>query len=60
MGQRLTIQTGGEQWTSYTVRSGDSLGRISKRFGVSIGDLMAWNKLGSTVIHPGQALRVRR
>jgi membrane-bound lytic murein transglycosylase D len=43
----------------YTVRSGDSLWSISRRFGVSEKQLRVWNRLGwSNVIQPGQRLVV--
>ena len=44
---------------SYKVRSGDSLWKIAKRFGVSEKELMAWNQLGSkSILRPGQTLVV--
>lgn len=43
----------------YTVRNGDSLWSISRRFGVSQKQLRVWNRLGwSNVIRPGQRLVV--
>ncbi|PLY03847.1 MAG: lytic transglycosylase [Desulfuromonas sp.] len=43
----------------YTVRSGDSLWSISRKFGVSEHQLRVWNRLGwSNVIRPGQRLVV--
>jgi len=43
----------------YTVRSGDNLTEIAKRFGVDLSDLVAMNDLRSrNQIHPGQKLRV--
>lgn len=47
-------------WTTYKVRSGDSLGAIATRNGCSVKDLMAWNSLKSTTIHPGQTLKIKR
>ncbi|MDK6372177.1 LysM peptidoglycan-binding domain-containing protein [Aerococcus urinae] len=45
---------------SYTVQSGDSLWRISNKYGVSIQDLMTWNKLGANyMLHPGDKLVVK-
>ncbi|MDX1512258.1 MAG: LysM peptidoglycan-binding domain-containing protein [Gammaproteobacteria bacterium] len=43
----------------YTVRAGDSLWRIARRFRVSVKDLQKWNELvdGAT-LQPGQTLRV--
>lgn len=44
---------------SYKVRSGDSLWKIAKRFGVSEKELQAWNRLrGKSVLRPGQTLVV--
>ena len=45
--------------TYYTVRSGDSLWKISRKFSVSEKQLRVWNRLGwSNVIRPGQRLIV--
>lgn len=40
----------------YTVRSGDYLGRIAGRYGVSSRQIMAWNNMRSTRINIGQKL----
>lgn len=46
---------------TYTVRSGDSLWKIAKRFGVSEKDLRVWNRLGwSNLLRPGQKLAVAK
>ena len=42
----------------YTVRSGDWLGRIADRFGVSVYELKAANGLSSNTIHPGDVLTI--
>jgi LysM repeat protein len=42
----------------YTVKSGDTLGAIAGRHGVSLQSLMKANNLSSTLIHPGQRLRI--
>lgn len=44
----------------YTVRSGDNLGLIAKRNRCSVKDIMKWNRLKSTVIRPGQKLRIEK
>uniref|UniRef100_UPI004055A8A1 transglycosylase SLT domain-containing protein n=1 Tax=Alistipes sp. TaxID=1872444 RepID=UPI004055A8A1 len=44
----------------YTVRSGDNLGVIAKRNRCSVKEIMKWNKLKSTVIRPGQKLRIEK
>ncbi len=44
---------------SYKVRSGDSLWKIARRFGVSEKELRVWNRLGwNNLIRPGQTLVV--
>ena len=66
VGQELTLYPGqsgasgasAERTIDYQVRSGDTLGRISQKYGVSINDLMAWNGLNNHTIRPGQKLRV--
>jgi membrane-bound lytic murein transglycosylase D len=47
-----------EQVTRYTVRQGDTLYSVSKRFGVTADALKSWNKLKGTGIRPGDSLRV--
>lgn len=45
------------QTLHYTVRRGDSLMRISRRYRVTVGDLRAWNDLKSDqYLRPGQKL----
>jgi membrane-bound lytic murein transglycosylase D len=44
----------------YTVKKGDTLYSISKKFNVKVDDLAAWNgKSKKTLIHPGDVLVVR-
>ena len=43
----------------HTVRRGDSLWSIAKRYDVRVKDLMRWNDLSkNTVIQPGQSIRI--
>lgn len=42
----------------HTVKSGDNLGKIGQKYGVSIKDLMAWNDLKNTNIRINQQLVV--
>ena len=42
----------------HTVRHGESMGTIAKRYGVSADDLRRWNGLSQNTVHSGQRLRV--
>lgn len=45
--------------SKYTVKKGDTLYAISKRFNVRLSDLLAWNGKGrSSLIHPGEVLEI--
>lgn len=59
IGQRLKIETGSETGARhYTVRRGDTIGRIAKRHGVSVDAMLRANGLSrKSTIHPGQVLR---
>ncbi|MGF6148624.1 Membrane-bound lytic murein transglycosylase D precursor [Kingella potus] len=43
---------------SYTVRQGDTLAGIARRFNVDVKDVRRWNK-NSTVLKPGQSIRLQ-
>lgn len=44
----------------YTVKKGDSLSQISRKFNVSVSDLRKWNSSGSSkALKPGQKIKVR-
>jgi len=71
-GQRLAVRppavggplvvlagTGETRQIEYTVRRGDTLSAIARRFDVSIGQLQGWNSLGgSSYIKAGQRLTI--
>ena len=46
------------QTIRYTVRNGDSLYLISKKFKVSVRDLKQWNTLNKKYLKPGQKLKI--
>lgn len=58
-GQTLTLPGGAQEVTApvkVVVQPGDTLYDIALRHGVSVDDLIAFNDLDGTVIHPGQEL----
>ena len=66
-GQRLSIPTGSTSATSpaarseavtYTVRRGDTLYDIARRFGVSVSELRRINRISGSRIHPGDVLQI--
>jgi LysM repeat protein len=62
-GQKLVLRGSGAPASgsggTYVVRSGDTLGRIAQRQGVSLNRLMSANGLSSrSTIHPGQKLLI--
>lgn len=42
----------------YTIRSGDTLGHIAQRYGVSVRQLQQWNNLRGSMIIAGKTLRI--
>jgi len=42
-----TLQDGGEQYDTYTVKSGDTLGKIAKRYGSTVNDIAALNSISN-------------
>ncbi len=42
----------------HTVRSGENLGLIARKYNVSVKQIQQWNNMRSTTIHPGQKLVV--
>jgi membrane-bound lytic murein transglycosylase D len=48
------------QTISYSVKTGDSLYGIARRFNVRVADLMRWNTLpNAPLLHPGEIVKVR-
>ena len=44
-------------WTTYSVRTGDTLWEIARRHDVTVNELRRWNGIGSR-IYPGQRIRI--
>ncbi|MBF2755758.1 MAG: LysM peptidoglycan-binding domain-containing protein [Gammaproteobacteria bacterium AqS3] len=55
---RITRPKGAGRGLRHTVRKGQSLSRIARRYGVSTANLKAWNGLRRNTIHPGQVLLI--
>ena len=45
---------------THTVKKGESLGSIARKYGVTVNNLKKWNNLKSDVVHPGQKLKIHR
>jgi len=45
-----------EEKITYRVRSGDVLGTIARKHGVSVNSIKSWNNIRGTTIYPGQKL----
>lgn len=65
-GQRLIVRApapppaaAGSGANVHVVSRGETLGIIANRYRISVNNLMQWNNLSGTVIHPGQQLIVR-
>lgn len=59
VGKKLKIPSGKVKEVSYTVRKGESLGLIAKRFGVSAGDLALINQINRPdLIRVGQKITI--
>ena len=66
LGQRLVIKGGAQQVASvaptrlvrYTVKKGDSLMQLSRKFGVSLSDLRKSNPHAAKGIRPGQSIKI--
>ncbi|MGP4059974.1 LysM peptidoglycan-binding domain-containing protein [Halobacillus sp. H74] len=56
--ETATTTTKSSNNSTYTVKSGDTLYAISQKFNITVDQLMAWNNLSSTLIHPGDQFKV--
>ena len=61
IGEQLLIPTNGIQIVGvvdYTIRPGDTLWRIANNCNVSVDDIVKLNNLDSTIIYPGQKIKL--
>ena len=63
VGQRLKVKasaasSGGGRWISYTVKRGDNLTKIAKKYGATTAELRKWNALRTDALRAGQRLAV--
>ena len=56
IGQKLKLYEPASQWTSYTVRSGDTLSQIAEKNNCSVSDIKSWNHMKNNRIYAGQKL----
>jgi LysM repeat protein len=63
-GQRLWVGPASEPSAgspvTHRVRPGETLFSISRRYGVTVGEITEWNRLDGAVIETGQLLEIRR
>lgn len=52
--------TQSDEKVTYTVKSGDNLGKIAEKYGVTVNDLKKWNGLTGTMIKVGQKLVIHK
>jgi membrane-bound lytic murein transglycosylase D len=50
--------TSSGSYTTYRVKSGDTLGAIARRYGTTVNNIKSWNGLRSNTIKVGQRLRI--
>lgn len=55
---RPSSSSGTGQWAYYTVKSGDNLGKIARKYKCTVKQLMSWNNLKNDRISIGQKLKV--
>lgn len=55
---KATNKTKGSKCITYTVKSGDTLGKIAKNHHVSVADIKKWNNLKNDLIRVNQKLKI--
>ena len=49
-----------ETFTTYTIKRGDNLGKIARKYHVTVDSLMKWNNLKSDFIREGDTLKIKK
>lgn len=49
-----------ESYTTYTVKKGDTLIKIARKYHVSVSNIKKWNKLKNDFIREGQKLKIKK
>lgn len=57
---KVSTATATGEWSSHTVKAGESLFSLSKQYGSSIEELIQWNALTSNNLKVGQSIKVGR
>lgn len=52
--------SGSGTFITYTVKSGDSLGKIAAKYHVTVSQIQSWNNIKGTTIRVGQKLRIQQ
>lgn len=58
--QQVNKESGSTDRITHTVKKGESLGSIAKKYHVSVANLKKWNKLKKDTVVPGQKLSIYR
>ena len=58
IGQKLNINSNGDNYVTYKVVKGDSLYSIAKRYGTSVNEIKSLNNLSSNLLSIGEILKI--
>lgn len=56
--EESVAETSSSEVSYHKIKSGESIGLIAKKYGVSIQDIRSWNKLRGNTIHAGKTLKI--
>ena len=58
--QQINKESGSANRVTHTVKKGESLGSIAKKYHVTVANIKKWNKLKKDTVVPGQKLSIYR